>query len=79
MEQVDALLHGSPAPAHARLAAHVAGCIFDSAPCYMHPTTGATALGTGLSPPLRALATALFYLIMLLIYFVSPRRPQQYW
>lgn len=77
LEQADLLLRQEPR--YAPLADRVAGCIYDSAPCYLHPLAGAAAMGQGRSPPVRALATALFLLLALVGMLTSPRRPQRFW
>ncbi len=77
LEQVDQLLRREPR--YAPLAGRMAGCIYDSAPCYLHPLVGAAAMGQGRSLPVRALATALFLLLALVGLLTSPRRPQRFW
>ncbi|KAL4451872.1 hypothetical protein ABPG75_007534 [Micractinium tetrahymenae] len=77
LEQVDQLLRRGPG--YAPLAARVAGCILDSAPCYMHPLVGAAAMGQGRSLLMRVLATALFFLLALVGLITSPLRPQRFW
>uniref|UniRef100_A0A383WCI3 Transmembrane protein 53 n=1 Tax=Tetradesmus obliquus TaxID=3088 RepID=A0A383WCI3_TETOB len=76
LEQVDALLQQQR---FSHLSSRIAGVIFDSAPCYMHPTTGAEAIGIGCNLPVRVLAWLLFYALVLLGCFVAPLRPWQYW
>lgn len=77
LEHVDQLLQQEPR--YAPLASRVAGCIFDSAPCYLHPLVGAAAMGQGRGLPARALATALFLLLALVGMLASPLRPQRFW
>lgn len=57
----------------------IQGVIFDSAPCYMHANTGATALGEGQPAVVRVLAAALFYLILLVMMLAQPKAPTKFW
>jgi hypothetical protein len=76
LEQIDILLKQQR---FQHLSSRITGVIFDSAPCYMHPTTGAEAIGIGRSLPVRILAALLFCALVLLGCFVAPLRPWQYW
>lgn len=79
MQPTLALLHPRPPCRQAHLRERVAGVIFDSAPCYMHGTVGAQALGEGRPLPLRALLAAVFLLVMALMLLTDPRAPQRFW
>ncbi|KAF6260960.1 hypothetical protein COO60DRAFT_1682550 [Scenedesmus sp. NREL 46B-D3] len=76
LEQIDVLLQQQR---FQHLRSRITGVIFDSAPCYMHPLTGAAAISIGRSLPVRLLAALLFFGLVLLGCFVAPLRPWQYW
>lgn len=76
LEQVDQLLTHNPQYQQQH---HVAGVVWDSAPCYMSPLVGATAIGHGMAWPLRVLGALAFLLSILLMLPFAPRRPRDYW
>ena len=55
----------------------LAGLIFDSAPCYMTPQTGRTALTEGLRFPFKQLLQALFMLTVPITMLL--KIPQRFW
>lgn len=77
VEQLQALL--AEDPRYQPMRPQFRGCVFDSAPCYMSPLVGATAVGHGMPAPLRLLAALAFLLSLLLMLPVAPRRPWAYW
>lgn len=57
----------------------VAGVIFDSAPCYMHLTTGIKALGEGRPLIVRVVLAFLFLISVALGFLAHPYWPRRYW
>jgi hypothetical protein len=58
---------------------NVQGVIFDSAPCYMHFSVGARALGEGKSLPLKIFFALAFAVSTLISFVIHPFWPQRYW
>lgn len=57
----------------------IIGTIYDSAPCYMHASVGARAIGEGKPLLVRILLAAVFYLSIAVSTLLHPFWPQKYW
>ena len=77
LEQLQGLLQHDKQ--YQQYSSRVAGVVYDSAPCYMHLTAGATAIGHGRSLLVRMAAAALFFLSAALMSLVAPLRPRRFW
>lgn len=77
VEQVDFLVHNDKR--YQPLGPRIRGVVFDSAPCYMHWSTGARAVGEGQPLLVALLARLVFYLITCVTTVLAPGRPEAFW
>ena len=79
LEQIELLLAASSSFSTANKKLKVQGVIFDSAPCYLHFSSGARAIGEGKPMVLKILLVAAFSISVSLSYLCNPWWRHNFW